>query len=114
MFCRRPTSCVFRRPWSTSSRWSNTPQLSRTRCGPPKKRVAAAFAKIGEGQTYTDEQRQWLDRIRQHLIANLSIDRDDFDYIPTLEGAGGWGKANRVFGGRLLDLLTQINRAIAS
>lgn len=79
-----------------------------------EERVDAAFAKIGEGQTYTDEQRQWLDRIRQHLIANLSIDRDDFDYIPTLEGAGGWGKANRVFGGRLLDLLTQINRAIAS
>ncbi|MFO1007723.1 MAG: type I restriction-modification enzyme R subunit C-terminal domain-containing protein [Planctomycetaceae bacterium] len=77
-------------------------------------RVDAAFAKIGEGQTFTDEQRQWLDRIRQHLIANLSIDREDFDYIPTLEGAGGWGKANRIFGGRLLDLLTQINRAIAS
>ena len=79
-----------------------------------EERVDAALQQVGEGRQFTPDQQQWLDRIRQHLVVNLSIDKDDFDYIPTLEGAGGWGKANRVFEGRLLDLLSQINRAIAS
>ena len=28
---------------------------------------------------FTEPQRVWLARIREHLIANLSIDRNDFE-----------------------------------
>lgn len=76
-------------------------------------RVAAAFANFADGRTFTTEQQQWLDRIRDHLIVSLSIERDDFDLIPTFEQAGGWGKANRVFDGHLNDILRDLNRAIA-
>ncbi len=60
-----------------------------------------AFAQVTAGQTFTPEQQQWLDRIREHLIENLSIDQEDFDYLPVFARAGGWGKANRVFDGEL-------------
>jgi type I restriction enzyme R subunit len=79
-----------------------------------EERVEKAFTAVMAGRTFTDEQRQWLDRIRSHLIANLSIDPEDFDLVPVLEQAGGWGKANRVFEGMLEDLIRTINRAIAA
>ena len=60
------------------------------------------------------EQQQWLDRIRSHLIENLSISKEDFDIIPIFSNEGGWGKANRVFGGQLPDLIRQWNEAIAA
>jgi type I restriction enzyme R subunit len=77
-------------------------------------RVDRAFAKLTAGRTFTAEQQQWLDRIRQHLVANLSIDRDDFDGIPVFVNAGGWGRANKAFDGRLADVLKQINEAVAA
>lgn len=77
-------------------------------------RVDRAIARIVAGKTFTDEQRRWLDRIREHLIQNLSIDRDDFEAVAILERAGGWGRADRVFGGQLGEILKQINGAIAA
>ena len=34
------------------------------------------------GETFTPEQRQWLEDIRDHIAANLQIEVDDFDYVP--------------------------------
>jgi type I restriction enzyme R subunit len=48
------------------------------------------------------------------LAENLSIDEEDFEYMPSLEGAGGWGKANKVFGGGLTELLQKLNAALAA
>ncbi len=79
-----------------------------------QERVDAALTQVSLGRTFTPDQQQWLNRIREHLIVNLSIDKDDFDYIPTFEGAGGWGKANKVFDGKLEDLLRDINKAVAA
>lgn len=78
-------------------------------------RVEAAFIRITQGQTFTPDQRVWLDRIREHLRANLSIDQTDFDAMPILENAGGWGAARRVFGeAQLTALLYDLNEAIAA
>ena len=70
-----------------------------------EERVERAFQQITAGREFTAEQRQWLDRIRAHLIENLSIDREDFDDLPVFARYGGWAKANRVFGGQLVELL---------
>lgn len=79
-----------------------------------EERAAKAVARISEGRSFTPEQQQWLDRIRRHLVENLSIDEEDFEVMPTLEGAGGWGKANKVFEGKLKELLHQLNEALAA
>ncbi|MEI8019615.1 MAG: DEAD/DEAH box helicase family protein, partial [Schlesneria sp.] len=78
-----------------------------------EERATKAIAAVSVGRTFTDEQKQWLDRIRKSLVENLSIDRDDFDIMPLLEGAGGWRKANEIFIGILEGLLREINCAIA-
>lgn len=77
-------------------------------------RVQRAVETVTAGQTFTDDQQKWLDRIREHLVANLSIDREDFDLVPVLANAGGWGNANRTFNGRLVDLIGQFNEAVVA
>lgn len=77
-------------------------------------RVARAFDKLTAGKTFTPDQQAWLDRIRAHLVENLSIDREDFDELPVFARYGGWSKADRDFNGRLAELLHQMNEAIAA
>ncbi len=79
-----------------------------------QERVDRALARITAGCEFTAAQQAWLARIREHLIENLSIDRDDFDLIPTLTRSGGWGAANRSFGGRLDEFLREINGSMAA
>jgi type I restriction enzyme R subunit len=77
-------------------------------------RVKLAIAKMSTGKAYTAEQFQWLNRIEGHLIENLTIDQDDFDVLPVFTLAGGWSRANRVFEGKLPEVISQLNEAVAS
>ena len=79
-----------------------------------EERVERAFAKLSAGKTFTGEQQAWLDRIRAHLVANLTIDRGDFDTVPVLNDPGGWGPANRVFDQKLNEVLIVLNEAMAA
>jgi type I restriction enzyme R subunit len=79
-----------------------------------EERVQRAFATITKGRTFTAGQRMWLDRIREHLVANLSISQDDFEEIPILADAGGWRRANRTFEGSLEELIDELNEAVAA
>ena len=77
-------------------------------------RVQLAIAKMSTGKAYTPEQIQWLNRIEGHLVENLTIDQDDFDALPVFTLAGGWSRANRVFEGKLPEVISQLNEAVAS
>lgn len=79
-----------------------------------EERVGRAFDRLTVTEKFTTEQEKWLGRIREHLIANLSIDEDDFETVPVLQNAGGWGNANRAFKGKLPTLLKAFNEAIAA
>lgn len=79
-----------------------------------EERVTEAVRRVTEGRPLTDEQLKWIEHIRQHLVANLSIDRDDFENVPVLLNRGGWGRANRVFDGELAELLADLNRELAA
>lgn len=65
------------------------------------------------GRTFTPEQTQWLERIRDHVAASLTISADDFQYTPFSQH-GGLGKAYEVFGNDLDSLLTDLNEALAA
>jgi type I restriction enzyme R subunit len=77
-------------------------------------RVERTLEKVTAGKTLTPEQQQWLDRIKAHLVENLSIDKDDFDELPVFSRSGGWSRANRAFGGRLPEWISEFNQAIAA
>ncbi len=77
-------------------------------------RVDRALIKLRAGKKFTDEQNAWLGRIREHLTANLSIEREDFDLLPVFAREGGWGRANRAFDGSLSELIVALNAAMAA
>ena len=77
-------------------------------------RVDAAISSVCAGRTLTDAQDRWMSFIRQHLVQNLSIERDDFDAIPVLADRGGWRVADRTFEGHLNELLVDLNRALVA
>jgi type I restriction enzyme, R subunit len=79
-----------------------------------QERVERAMKQITQGQQFTLEQRGWLERIRAHLIQNLSIDRADFEDIQVFSREGGWARANLVFEGQLDELIRNFNEAIAA
>jgi type I restriction enzyme R subunit len=79
-----------------------------------EERVDRAFAKLTAGKSFSPQQQKWLDRIRLHLVQNLTIEEDDFEHLPVFADFGGWGKANKDFGGQLVPLITEINAAIAA
>ncbi|MCL4205527.1 MAG: hypothetical protein KJ000_23850 [Pirellulaceae bacterium] len=79
-----------------------------------EERVDRAFQQITADRQFTGAQQQWLERIRAHLIENLSIDPEDFDDLPVFARYGGWAKADRDFEGKLTDVLATVNGAVAA
>jgi type I restriction enzyme R subunit len=79
-----------------------------------EERVQRAIGRVLPGRPLSEDQTKWMDHIRRHLIANLSIDRDDFENVPVLSNRGGWGRADRVFDGKLTDLLADLNRELVA
>lgn len=65
------------------------------------------------GRIFTLEQTQWLERIRDHIAASLTISTDDFQYTPFSQH-GGLGKAYEVFGDGLNPLLDELNETLAA
>ena len=66
-----------------------------------------------QGVVFTDEQRQWLDAIRDHIAPSLRIDEDDFDYAP-FNQLGGLGRVHELFGERLPVILEELNERLAA
>ncbi|MBA5866940.1 MAG: DEAD/DEAH box helicase [Nitrospira sp. CR1.3] len=62
---------------------------------------------------FTDEQRHWLEMIRDHVAANLGIGTDDFEYAPFAQ-EGGLGKAHRLFQGDLQTIIENLNVALVA
>jgi type I restriction enzyme R subunit len=60
---------------------------------------------------FTDEQRRWLEMIRDHIAANLAIEPDDFEYAPFAR-EGGLGKAHQLFGNEVAAIVDQLNGAL--
>jgi type I restriction enzyme R subunit len=79
-----------------------------------EERVEKAFQKLTVDKHFTPEQQQWLGRIRRHLVANLSIEQEDFESIPVLAEPGGWKPANLAFDGNLDRFIRFLNEAVAA
>jgi type I restriction enzyme R subunit len=78
-----------------------------------EERVARAITRIKQRKTFTPAQEGWLKIIQDHLAQNLLIDEKDFKMIP-FSRRGSWKTANKVFDGKLEDLVKEINEAMVA
>ncbi len=77
-------------------------------------RVDKAINKLFSSKALTDEQSAWIQYIKEHLIQNLTLDKEDFEYSPILERHGGWGRFKKLFATEAETLIKEINAAIAA
>jgi type I restriction enzyme R subunit len=85
---------------------------------PYAERVRERFAawmrqQESSGRRFTDEQRQWLEEMREHFAANLDIAIADLEYVP-FNRLGGVGRAVRLFGAELTKLLDELNEVLVA
>lgn len=69
--------------------------------------------KESRGQTFTPEQRRWLDAIKDHIASSLAVDRDAFEYAPFSQ-MGGLGAVYGAFGEDLDAVLAELNERLAA
>ena len=65
------------------------------------------------GRTFSAEERRWLEMIRDHIAASLTIEPEDFELAP-FNQQGGLGRAYAVFGEGLNPLLRELNEVLAA
>jgi type I restriction enzyme R subunit len=75
--------------------------------------VGWVTAQTNQGRTFTPEQMEWLERIRDVVAASLTVSVDDFDMSPLVEH-GGLGGAAAVFGDQLGPLLDELNEVLVA
>lgn len=73
--------------------------------------VDRAMIIITKNKKFNDHQQEWLKLIRNHLVENLVIEKQDFSY-PPFSRHGSWKKADEIFDGKLPQLLKKINVAM--
>lgn len=63
--------------------------------------------------TFTPEQREWLNRIAEHIATSLTIAREDFE-TGWFGQQGSLGRAYSLFGDKLKPLMTELNERLAA
>lgn len=79
-----------------------------------QERVEQVIKKLMKKHSFSDEQLNWLAYIKEHLIQNLTISKDDFIIMPVFNNHGGLSIARQVFGKEFEVLIQEINEAIAA
>ena len=62
---------------------------------------------------FTTEQREWLDRMAEHIATSLAIEPEDFE-TGWFSQRGSRGRAHALFGDRLKPLIAELNEQLAA
>ncbi|MBK8592255.1 MAG: DEAD/DEAH box helicase family protein [Sandaracinaceae bacterium] len=65
------------------------------------------------GRKFTEEQRAWLELIRDRIVVDLEVRMQDFDETPFAE-RGGLGKVWSLFGDGLETIVDELNRELVA
>jgi len=65
------------------------------------------------GNEFTSEQLEWLEMIKNHIAASVSIEVEDFNYAPFYE-KGGVVKLHKLFGSKVEKIMKQLNEVLVS
>lgn len=76
-----------------------------------EERVDKALKKILASRSWTLPQRKWLERIGKQLKIETIVDKEAFDR-GEFQAQGGFKRIDRVFGGELEEILSNINTRI--
>ncbi len=78
-----------------------------------RERYQAWLKERDAGNTFTAEQREWLDRMAEHIATSLAIEPTDFE-TGWFSQHGSLGKAHALFGDKLTPLIAELNERLAA
>lgn len=67
----------------------------------------------GAGEKFNEEQMQWLQMIRDHIISSFHVERDDLEMAP-FDSRGGLGKMVQLFGSDTDGLIDEMNAELVA
>ena len=67
---------------------------------------------LKKGVVFTDEQNEWLERIKDYIVANVSMDKDDIQ--DAMDDKGGILRARAIFGANLEPLLADLSLSLVA
>jgi len=67
----------------------------------------------GAGDKFNEQQMQWLQMIRDHMINSFHFERDDLEMSP-FDAQGGLGKMYQLFGDKIDSLIDELNEALVA
>ena len=78
-----------------------------------RERYQAWLKERDADNAFTPEQREWLDRMAEHIATSLAIEPDDFE-TGWFGQHGSLGKAHALFGDKLKPLMAELNERLAA
>lgn len=79
----------------------------------PRERYQVWLTERHADSTFTAEQREWLDRMAEHIATSLAIEREDFE-TGWFGQHGSLGRAHALFGDKLTPLMAELNERLAA
>ncbi|MBL3589569.1 MAG: DEAD/DEAH box helicase family protein [gamma proteobacterium endosymbiont of Lamellibrachia anaximandri] len=67
----------------------------------------------GAGEKFNEDQMQWLQMIRDHIISSFHFERDDLEMAPS-DSQGGLGKMYQLFGADMDGWIDEMNEELAA
>jgi type I restriction enzyme R subunit len=65
------------------------------------------------GRSFTEEQRSWLELIRDQIVVDLEVRLEDLDETPFAQ-RGGLGKVYALFGQELEGIVAELHEVVAA
>jgi type I restriction enzyme, R subunit len=78
-----------------------------------RERYEAWLKESSTANSFTPEQREWLDRMAEHIATSLAIAPEDFE-AGWFGQHGSLGRAHALFGDKLTPLMTELNERLAA
>ena len=80
--------------------------------------VDARFTKwletqVSSGREFSEEQKEWLVMIKEHIASSVSISLEDMDYAP-FNQKGGIMKLFKIFGDDYENILSELHEVLIS
>lgn len=67
----------------------------------------------GQHNRFTQQQMDWLRKIKEHIVSSYHIELDDLDYTP-FDVHSGRGKMYQLFGNEMEQIINELNEVLAA
>lgn len=74
-----------------------------------EEKIQKAVARLKAAHDFSAQELKWLDRIEKHLLNETLINESTFDETTAFKQCGGFKQLNKVFGGKLANILDELN-----